>query len=539
MLCNPWKHGKAAAFLNAHFDGNPRDWPHNPACLWADLTTLPVGRPHNPVCGPTSQPCLWAGPASQPRLWAGPTSQPRLWADLTTLSVGWADLTSPSVGWADLTSPSVGWADLTTPCVGWADLTTPCVGRPYNPVCGLGQSHNPVCGLGQSHNPVCGLGQSHNPVCGLGRPHNPVCELGQSHNPVCGPTKEKSVHPIAAGVCCCQKSVSAAGVCCCQKSVQQGYVAARSQCSRGMLLPEVSAAGVCCCKKSVQQGYVAARSQCSRGMLLPEVNECSRGMLLPEVSAAGVCCCQKCTPLHPLLPESWYDCSAFAVVVVVVVVVKECKHRLEGLVARHRLESGTSGIFFFCVPSCIFGVHHFGWDFYVCDRLTKSNYRGSHTPSSWLVHAECVFVTGIHPSRTWMSGSLDFLRWNACVHGLDLGLYSHPNEFLGSGVRTHVNSKGKINYQRIKRGSNQRRCITQDSEPYTLPTELFRPVIWNRTSLSLWGFWFKPFYSKTNNDVYKVSKEKSINKLALRACSANNLHRITSVWRMTTRKKHT
>ena len=31
---------------------------------------------------------------------------------------------------------------------------------------------------------------------------------------------------------------------------------------------------------------------------------------------------------------------------------------------------------------------------------------------------------------------------NACVHRLDLGLYSHPKEFWGNGVRTHVNSKG-------------------------------------------------------------------------------------------------
>ena len=41
--------------------------------------------------------------------------------------------------------------------------------------------------------------------------------------------------------------------------------------------------------------------------------------------------------------------------------------------------------------------------------------------------------------------------------------------------------------------------------------------------------WFKQFYSKTNSDVYKVSKEKSINKLALMVCSANSLHRITSI----------
>ena len=39
------------------------------------------------------------------------------------------------------------------------------------------------------------------------------------------------------------------------------------------------------------------------------------------------------------------------------------------------------------------------------------------------------------------------VRWNACVHTLDLGSYSHPEQlffFLGNGVRTHVNSNGKV-----------------------------------------------------------------------------------------------
>ena len=43
-----------------------------------------------------------------------------------------------------------------------------------------------------------------------------------------------------------------------------------------------------------------------------------------------------------------------------------------------------------------------------------------------------------------MSESSESVRWNACVHRLDLGLYFHPKEFWGNGVRTHVNSKGKI-----------------------------------------------------------------------------------------------
>ena len=47
-----------------------------------------------------------------------------------------------------------------------------------------------------------------------------------------------------------------------------------------------------------------------------------------------------------------------------------------------------------------------------------------------------------------MSGSFESVRRNACVHResdrLDLSLYSHLNVFCGSGVRTQVNSKGKI-----------------------------------------------------------------------------------------------
>ena len=43
----------------------------------------------------------------------------------------------------------------------------------------------------------------------------------------------------------------------------------------------------------------------------------------------------------------------------------------------------------------------------------------------------CIFVAGIHSSRTVRSGSFESVRWNACVHRLDLGLYSHPKEFWG------------------------------------------------------------------------------------------------------------
>ena len=45
-----------------------------------------------------------------------------------------------------------------------------------------------------------------------------------------------------------------------------------------------------------------------------------------------------------------------------------------------------------------------------------------------------------------MSGSFESVRWNARVHRLDLGLHSHLKEFWGNGVRTHNNSKGKIQW---------------------------------------------------------------------------------------------
>ena len=47
---------------------------------------------------------------------------------------------------------------------------------------------------------------------------------------------------------------------------------------------------------------------------------------------------------------------------------------------------------------------------------------------------------------------------------------------MDHGVRTHANSKSNPFYQRLRRESNPRHCITQDSEPSTLLTELFRSM---------------------------------------------------------------
>ena len=106
-----------------------------------------------------------------------------------------------------------------------------------------------------------------------------------------------------------------------------------------------------------------------------------------------------------------------------------------------------------------------------------SNHRVSHILSSWMVRARCVFVAGIHLSRTWVSGSLESVRWNACEHRLDLGIYSHLKEFLGNWVRTHVNSKGKIpstgsSEEVWTRNAASRRTASRN----TLLTELFQPL---------------------------------------------------------------
>ena len=69
------------------------------------------------------------------------------------------------------------------------------------------------------------------------------------------------------------------------------------------------------------------------------------------------------------------------------------------------------------------------------------------------------------------------------MHRLDLDLYSHPKEFGENGARNHVSSKGKIP---STGGSEEVRTRdTQDSEPNTLPTELFQPFIYDLTRQKL------------------------------------------------------
>ena len=54
--------------------------------------------------------------------------------------------------------------------------------------------------------------------------------------------------------------------------------------------------------------------------------------------------------------------------------------------------SYTSDFFFFCVPGNISRVHHFGGEIFAYVSGVLSNHRGSHVPSSWMVHAGCFLL---------------------------------------------------------------------------------------------------------------------------------------------------
>ena len=67
---------------------------------------------------------------------------------------------------------------------------------------------------------------------------------------------------------------------------------------------------------------------------------------------------------------------------------------------------------------------------------------------------------------------------HTCVHWLDLGLYSYRKEFLGNGVRTHVNSnsKGKITSTRKKFSPKEYRTQDAASSRMASPTHYQRGI---------------------------------------------------------------
>ena len=97
--------------------------------------------------------------------------------------------------------------------------------------------------------------------------------------------------------------------------------------------------------------------------------------------------------------------------------------------------------FFFCIPSYISRANHLGEIFCICDHF----FNPTIEVVTFHIRGWCMlgvfFVAGICLGQT---GSSESMQWNACVHRLHLGFYSHPKEFLGNGVRTHFTSMGKI-----------------------------------------------------------------------------------------------
>ena len=154
-----------------------------------------------------------------------------------------------------------------------------------------------------------------------------------------------------------------------------------------------------------------------------------------------------CTNAFTTLPRERFTCSVaqirFKTLQLVTVSNLYCCRKSFTVVSQSQREtyhgaktSATAQIlyklFFFSFPSYISGVHHFWvrflrmWPFFnPTIKVVTFRLRG------WCVLG-VFFVAGIHPSRTWTSGSFESVWWNrACVHRLDLGLYSHLKEFLG------------------------------------------------------------------------------------------------------------
>ena len=85
--------------------------------------------------------------------------------------------------------------------------------------------------------------------------------------------------------------------------------------------------------------------------------------------------------------------------------------------------------------------------------------------------------------RSWMSGSFETMRWNACVHRLDLGLYSNLKELGrrgrgGGEVRRHSKENNPFTWKiLIREGSNPLHRLKQDSEANALPTSYSGPLL--------------------------------------------------------------
>ena len=93
--------------------------------------------------------------------------------------------------------------------------------------------------------------------------------------------------------------------------------------------------------------------------------------------------------------------------------------------------------------SYISGVHHFGWDFCVCDHF----FNPTIEVVTFCLRGWCmlgVLAASLHLSWTWMSGYFQSERWNSCMHRLDFSLYSHPKAFGGMESEPMLTPREKI-----------------------------------------------------------------------------------------------
>ena len=99
--------------------------------------------------------------------------------------------------------------------------------------------------------------------------------------------------------------------------------------------------------------------------------------------------------------------------------------------------------FFFCVPSCIFGVHHFGWDCSMCDRfLNPTTEVVQFCLCGWCMLGVFLLLAFTHLEHEcqdhWVHGM-------ECMCALTRPLFVLSlKRVLESRVRTYVNCKWKI-----------------------------------------------------------------------------------------------
>ena len=125
-------------------------------------------------------------------------------------------------------------------------------------------------------------------------------------------------------------------------------------------------------------------------------------------------------------------------------------------------------------PAISLGFTTFGWDFCVCDRF----FNPTIMVVTFRLRGWCVlgvfFVAGIHPSRTWTSGSFESMWWNACVHRLD-PVYTLIRRSFGGMEFETPREKSPLPESVPRGGSNPRH---RGQRAHALPTELFRPQMW-------------------------------------------------------------